>query len=436
MKNWQEYTDKTHLEIMISPKCNLNCKYCYLRRFEDGLYPEDIYDEEKIFENTIKIIHWLGKNNYRPELNLFSGELFAQSIGYRIMDEVLKIYTEHPEYSRPAAIIIPSNFTFILSDELTKKVEYYIEEFKKQQVNIGLSASLDGLYMENINRAYNDCKTDMQISGARNQAFYDKVFAFCKKHGCGLHPMIYSNNIENWKKNFDWFMEMHDKHNIDWRTLYLLEVRDYNWNREQIEQYADLLVHMLNYAYDRCQREGHDFISYFYKRNENNHWNMAFNILFSLFCKTGTGVSCSLQNSVMIRAADMKHFPCHRLSYPEFLLGKFDIDDDYNGKYTCENMELMIGMYSFDPKTQPICSDCTINTMCVHGCHGSQYETNKETFVPIPSVCNLFYKKVYTIVNWFIEKELFSDLLGLVSPDSRLQLIHLYEEIIGEKNND
>ena len=46
---------------------------------------------------------------------------------------------------------------------------------------------------------------DIPINVIRDDAYYDKVFAFIKKHGSGIHPMLYSKGMDKWIKNFDWF---------------------------------------------------------------------------------------------------------------------------------------------------------------------------------------------------------------------------------------
>jgi hypothetical protein len=100
-------------------------------------------------------------------------------------------------------ITIPTNFTFLNSDELSKKIEYYVKSFQELGIRLCLSASFDGKYME-VNRPFVKV-LDYDINQSREDEYYDKAFKYCKDNNCGLHPMIYSKNIEQWKDNFLWF---------------------------------------------------------------------------------------------------------------------------------------------------------------------------------------------------------------------------------------
>ena len=52
---------------------------------------------------------------------------------------------------------------------------------------------------------------------------------------------------------------------------------------------------------------------------------------------------------------------------------------------------------SADKRTFPVCESCMINDFCIGQCWGSMFESNKDHFVPIPSVCALEHIKVKAI---------------------------------------
>jgi len=68
---------KKSLELIISPKCNLGCKYCYIHKHKKHIFNEDIFNEELTLKNLTLILKWLEKNEFNPDLDIFSGELFA-----------------------------------------------------------------------------------------------------------------------------------------------------------------------------------------------------------------------------------------------------------------------------------------------------------------------------------------------------------------------
>ena len=87
--------------------------------------------------------------------------------------------------------------------------------------------------------------------------------------------------------------------------------------------------------------------------------------------------------------------------YPDFTIGKFLDDDDNILRYETKNAELGLAVYGFNTRMQPGCIKCPINMLCLGGCIGSQYETNKDLFAPIKSVCQS---------NWWLTKAIIDGL--------------------------
>ena len=91
MKNDLRITEKDVLSSIINLKqltfevtdaCNLKCKYCYINNHYDKQFPIETFNAEKSIDNALKICQWLVDNHYTPELDIFSGELFAQESGF------------------------------------------------------------------------------------------------------------------------------------------------------------------------------------------------------------------------------------------------------------------------------------------------------------------------------------------------------------------
>ena len=222
-----------YLELILSPQCNLKCSYCYLWPNADNLFEGCSYDKEKILSNLRLVMEWMEHNHFCPPIDIFSGEVFAQSLGYDALEIIYEYQSRiDPEYRIPS-ILIPTNMTFICSDELTARVDDFRDRFASIGIKFYLSASVDGKYIE-TNRSY-DCNIDIDINVVRDDAYYDKLFDYCIQHDILFHPMIYSRNIDKWKDNFLWFKENLEKRGASVWGTYLLEVRNEEWTQSEIQ---------------------------------------------------------------------------------------------------------------------------------------------------------------------------------------------------------
>jgi len=216
------------IELIISPKCNLGCRYCYVHRYRDKLFDDDCFNEEKTISNLKLICEWMRHNNWNCDIEIFSGELLAQEVGYKVLETLAEYYESVTPDLRASMITIPTNFTFLCSEEATARVEAIRARLKAVDIELGLSASFDGKYMEQ-NRPYLH-DLDIPLGGVRDDAYYDRAFQYCFDTCGGFHPMVYSKGIELWPKNFDWFQENFKRFDIPWDAIYLLQVRNVEWN--------------------------------------------------------------------------------------------------------------------------------------------------------------------------------------------------------------
>jgi len=397
------------MELFLNATCDLNCAYCYISNRGKELYPE--YDYNTVMSNVNKLCDMMIKKEYAPKkLEIFSGEPFAQKIGFDAINLILEKFRRvriHPQ-----SIVIPSNYTFILSDKLTEKVEELIKKGKEYGIPVILSTSIDGKYCES-NRPFKNKKIDL-----RNDKYYDKVFKFNKKYGFGFHPMIYSRLIENWKENFLWFQYMFKKYKIDWKSIYLLEVRNMEWSDEQIQEYIKFIKFLINWTYNKCNGDVRTFFNFIFKEK-------GFNTLSSMWSTCGRGIGCSIQSTLHIRMQDMAIVPCHRLSYDPFIYGY--IRD--NMKIEAKNIELMTAVESANIKSFPFCEQCLIKDLCSGQCLGSMYEVTGSLFTPIPSVCKLEHAKVIAQIQAYKELGIYEYLKGRIN-NEKLRALNLIEEVI------
>lgn len=431
IKHWrgEKKINRLGLELIISGYCNLGCKYCYVNNFGHKLFPKEIRNNKKILDNAGKVFDWIIENKFKfDRLEMFSGELFNQKIGYDIMELMLEKYSQAPDVAKGLLIMIPTNFTFILDPELEKKVQSLIDRFKIIGARMGLSASFDGLILESQNRPFKG-NIDINVKNIiRNQDYYDRAFAFIAKNGCGLHPMVYSQGIELWKDNFLWFQNMMQRHGIHWTRLYLLQVRNAEWTTEQNNRLKDFIRFLFEWVDDKLNHDKEKIVDFIL--------NGGFNIMRSTMGTSGRGLSCSIQSGPVIRLADLMLVPCHRTMYKGLEFGKFIVKD---GKLTGEleaiNPELFFAINSISYKAFPYCDVCGIKNSCRGGCLGSQLEVIGDPFVPIPTMCAMQHALMAGIIEGATKIGVYEMLKAKMTPYQTMEH-ELIKEYIGGLNNE
>ena len=382
------------------------------------LYPLEIQRPELVLNNLNLFLDWLIENSYQPGLNLFGGEPFSQEVGFKSLEMILNKFKLVK--NKPHKIIIPTNYTFLLSKEKTKRVESLIKYSRKIGMPIFLSASFGGKYCEK-NRPLKAGKE------TRNDKYYEKCFAFSKKWGFGFHPMIYSELIENWQKNFLWFQKNFKKFQIPFWYIYLLEVRNVEWSKSQLKDFMDFIDFLIEWTYCiPCKKNPDYFLDFVFRKR-------GYNILHNSLTSVGRGMGCSIQGTFQIRLGDLTIVPCYRTSYSPFILGKFIVKDNKIIGIESKNPELMIGEIGFDGKTAPVCESCLLKYLCSMGCLGSQFKTTGDLFSPIPTVCQLEHAKIYAMIKTYKRLNLYGKIYQSLSENKKTSLNLLEEIIYGEK---
>ena len=421
---WREpdnpkYMNFNSLELIPNYKCNLGCGYCYVNRWGEELYPSELYaDEGKLLSNLQVVLRWLKKNNYRPQIEYFSGEALVQEVGLKGLEMIVDAAP------KGAVILVPTNYTFILSKELTERVDRIITSAMDKGVKVSLSASIDGKHCES-NRPFKATITSQhedekrrwvyEYSGSpdpRDDAFYDNVFAFVKKWGFGFHPMVYSEHIEDWKKNFLWFQEMYRKHDIPWSKLYILEIRNTEWSNQQIKDYMDFVKFLVRWTWKTVGENPANYIDFVFN-------GKGFNILTGPLTTIGRGIGCSLQSALYLRLGDLAIVPCHRQSYKQFIVGWLKVEEGEVVGITAHNPEILTAEISCTFRNFPYCEACPIKHICSGGCLGSQLEVTGDPFTPIPKVCKLMHNKIRALIEVYRELGIYKLIIQRLSPNKR-----------------
>lgn len=260
---------------------------------------------------------------------------------------------------------------------------------------------------------------DIELGGIRDDDYYDRVFEYNSKTYGGFHPMVYSKNIKNWKKNFDWFQEMFEKHGIPWWAIYLLQVRNEEWTKEDIKDFGDFIDYLYEFLSKKLNRE--DMADFILKD--------GFNLLTQPYVSCGRGLTCAIQNQFSIRPSDLMMYPCHRTGYEDFYYGQMIEDEEEVLKFKCKNVEQLVSTYSIHKEALPMCSQCPIAVLCAGPCLGAQYESNKNLYAPIPSVCLLTYELAIRSIKNMKKYNIYGLIINRMDPEKMKAFTYLEEKI-------
>ena len=419
--------DTTHgrmIELFIKGTCSSGCKYCYLIKHSKELYPSECQSEEQILSNLRAFCKWYIKNKFRTNIVFFTGEIIKSGLLFKILDIFLEYFSDDTNPYRPIDIIYPENCDFLEDDELTEKVQRYIDKFKEIGVKFAFSLSIDGKYMdENRNKDHKD-------------EFYKKVGQFADKNFFGFHPMVSAMNIDKWIENYKWWSEDKDIPKVLGNYLMMLEVRDDNWSDKAINSYLNFLNFLADYDFERIGKDKKAFAErVFLSKNVLNYYDNL-SITSHLPDKESfdnNGLSCSVQKNLCIRLGDMAIVPCHRTSYDKYVTGYLDIDKEKNEivGYIGKNVEVLIAIYSWSKDTGPWCRDCAVKYWCPGPCFGSDYECNGDMFQPPKTVCRLFHARAAFLLMKYEQMGIYDEAKKMMPPER----IALYEEFYSKIRN-
>ena len=422
------------VELIIKPECNQKCEYCYIYQHGKELYPIETRQDNKTILNNIQIfLNYLYKNNiYIYDWDIFAGDLFYDDFWFSIMDVFytfyIKMNKKNPDKST-VKIMMPNNFSFCHSDQKINKVKSYIQKFKDLNIVLLFSYSSDGKYSTNI-------REHQELS----DEYYDKVFSLMAENRWGAHPMISYEGIDNAIKNYDWWIEQYKKyiypvHEHDFMPGFL-EVRNDGWTDESIEKYLKLLEHMIWHRFAMCHYNRNEFMKHLFFPQDYLHehnilpWHGMDLIRLNFSSKRENTMTCAISHILVINCADLSIVPCHRLTYDFFTGGHFVVQN--NEIVDIEATEGVHGFFnqitsntSFNLK----CYNCENRYFCMWGCRGAQFEYNQETFLPIPSVCNLLNKKYTFLIKTYHELGIFDELFSqkeiLLDADFKRELLKI-----------
>lgn len=383
------------LELILTPDCNKNCKYCYLQKHKDETYPLETRDPKTILNNMRIFFDYLLEIDLRvSKLDLYSGEIWESQFAYDVFETILEYVDKGLNIQ---TIMIPTNGSFTQNDSAVEKIEFFIEEFSMRNIPLDFSLSYDGI-LDRENRPYNN-------EGLNESDSYDedKLFGFADRHDYGFHPMVSAYKIEKWVENHKYWREKIKKLNRKVsKAVMCLEVRDGDtWTDDAIEHYLEWLkVYTMDVINDDFGTNYLSALEHILRisSDDNNYGYIPF---FQHLDHNET--SCSLTQQLVVRLGDLQIVPCHRLCYDKFIYGKYVVENNKIVDIEGKNVNLMFSNLLMGGNGSLKCDTCIFNRYCIKQCRGACFEHHKETFYPIEDVCNLQIAKILFQLNLIMD---------------------------------
>ena len=395
-RNYFDYFQKgqsKNLEIFLLGHCSAQCKYCYLVKHPE-LYPTT--DLNNILKNLQLIINWYIKNQFINEIDIFSAEWLNMD---NFRDQVFTIFYnsfKDSEY-KPPIIVIPSNMQFIHSKNSTEKIQEWIDLFKTINIQICISASIDGKYCDDDRTSCDD-------------EFYLNLRNFLIKNNFLVHPMVSSYNVDKWIENYKWWLETFPGKISD--NLMTLEVRDETWTSESIGKLLEFINFIIDYKFINIfKKNKQEFLQYILGIHPDKKYFIPYNniqLLSEDVFNKKDDFTCTVGHSnLVIRVGDLSVPICHRLGYEELLLGKFNIKNNEIDSFEVFNPELLIMKTHLKRNCLPHCESCKYIGCCIGFCMGNSYEVCKNPLIPTMEVCKMYRTKINFLISKYLQMGLF-----------------------------
>ena len=237
--------------------------------------------------------------------------------------------------------------------------------------------------------------------------FYELLFSFAKHNGYGFHPMVSAQNVHLWHDNLKWWKEMTKKYRLRFDTrVMMLEVRNSDWTEESIKDYCAFVVELIeDFLNTQCNGDTKllaRLLGNIRIPLDNTDLPLLSGYYPWALSDVDTFYGCTITSQLAVRIGDLAICPCHRQAYDKYLYGHFKVENDKICGIEARNPQMAIKILMGNIKTAfPQCDICKYRTVCLRGCLGSQLETMRDPFIPIPAVCKFFYAKYDTVLTWY-----------------------------------
>ena len=357
--------------------CSASCDYCYLKNNKFLYEVEDFkITNEALLNNCKKILYFIKQKEFSGRLELFGAELFFTEYWKELFDLLL---FELNNYNKIDKIVIPTNGTFIKDKNKTQLIEDYLIKFKNINIDIYLSFSIDGKYVDDRRSLMSDND-------------YQNLLKLSRKYNFGFHPVVYSKALDNWIDNIDWWFDFADELND---KISARIVRNHEWDNDDFIKLEKYYSYLMDKIFEFSNNDAHEAYLNLFK-NDFMVTKRLFNFNFE---NNIGGFNCGVGKRMCLRVADLNIFACHRLAYNDLSYGEIVLNEDGELLDVIpKNLHYMFTINSLNPKNVPKCTDCVFSPFCLKGCLGSQYEHSKITMLPIETVCSANKIIIMTVI--------------------------------------
>jgi len=339
-----ELANKGMYNIIITEKCNLRCKYCYVKNRDTDFH----ISEETLnkFLNILKTYRYKNDKSKPVKIDLFGGEpLLFWKIVKNFIIKANEMFDEN------FMIITIYTNAVLLTEEILN--------FTHQYKNVNYNFSVDG---------NKECHDSQRIF-ENGSGSYDKVM-----NGIQNYENVYHNKKAGMfvvaPANYQYLFDV-VKTSVKNNTRVHSSIDRTNWSKEELDGYKKEFFKTIDYLISFPVDEIVNFID----------MGLVYPLIDKVNNRSGW---CSIgKNSVSISPkGDI--YPCQRFynNNSNFIIGNLD-----NG-IELEN-SIYLGFKYFTYKNSTKCSKCEMSPGCVGQCFGASFENNGNMFEPIDSVCEI-----------------------------------------------
>jgi len=343
------------IELVVSEKCQNNCKYCY-RVKKHNASPITYITPSKarlLLNNFLE--------TFKIDVGFYSsrcGELFGGDAGvnYQYLKEIIHIMISEFKFRN---VVIPTNARLL--QELAQPD--LIDLLEAGENRVSFSLSVDGSPQD----AQRSLSKFGKMLSYDEKINYQKLVAMAKKYHFGFHPMLTFESISTWLDTVKSFFDMGI-------VPYLLEVRHPLMKDNAIDA-VKTLGKIRQFLEPRIDKQ---------TLRQSNTLSMSI---------VPRGLGCSALTTISIMPNGDLPF-CHRVVDPPWVKG--------NVLEKTINFSKMISETSiYNHRNHPLCMACVIRDLCAGQCAGASYEYWGDPWIPIESICNFQRLKTYIFAEIF-----------------------------------
>jgi len=353
------------------------------------------------FLNNLELfLNWLTKNVCHPyQLNIWSEESFSRKLGF---DSLKLIFRKLEKVkSKPTAIFIFCNFPFLFSQIYRNKLEKIIKH-----------AEITGIPSTFLFIDEGEDKSSLKCLKSNNKDC-ENIFPFIKSYGLKYLGIVSPGTVKDWKEKFLLFQRKFSKYNISSSQFHLTEEKGATWSERKTKEFIDFIDFLINWSfYNLCNGKINRFLDFLFKEK-------GYDILYSPLSEKSENTECSVEDNLCVRIKDLSIIPCRKILAKPFILGRFQAEDNRIIKLEPNNLELLIGLSSFDKKNLPMCETCLLKYLCNGVCLFSQFKKTGDLFSPDPALCRFKHWEIVTMVKEYKKLGIYGKIYDKLSEDKK-----------------